>query len=441
MFPLFPSRRIRRSCFHFGRVKTAAILACCGLLPLAHAVTPFTINGTEVRPLPRSANGRDYTLYIGLPSSYASSPARTYPVVYACDGYWDFHLLMAESGNLTVDGAMPECIVVGISYSGTAPDYGSLRQGDLTPGFDAYAGTNSGHAADFLGVIANEFIPFVESEYRVDRSFRVLTGSSYAGLFTVYALFERLGLFQAYVAVSPSLWWRNRETLATERTYASTHTALPARLYLTFAGDESSAIRDSTRLMGANLRSANYAQFAFAMREIEGERHSGTKGEAYNRGLRFAFAQRAPVPDHVLNPGYSSRSPLINVSSRARVGVGDDILIAGFVIEGPEPKRLLVRGVGPSLSSQGITDPLKDPKLTVFNSSQQAVAANDNWGDVADPLELSRTGSQVGAFPLTAASRDAALLVTLPPGPYSVTISGVGGATGVALAEVYEVLP
>ena len=418
-----------------------AILACFGLLPLAHAATPFSINGTEVRSLPRSANGRDYTLYIGLPSSYATSPTRTYPVVYACDGYWDFHLLMAESGNLTVDGAIPECIVVGISYSGTNPDYGSLRQWDLTPGFDTYGGTNSGHALEFLGIIENEFIPFVESQYRVDRTFRVLTGSSYGGLFTVYALFERIGLFQAYVAVSPSLWWRNRETLATERTYAATHPALPVRLYLTFAGDETRAIRDSTRQMSANLRSANYAQFAFAVREIEGERHSGTKGEAYNRGLRFAFASRAPIPDHVMNPGYSSRSPLINVSSRARVGVGDDILIAGFVIEGPESKRVLVRGVGPSLSSHGITDPLKDPKLTVFNSSQQPVASNDNWGDVPDPLELSRAGSQAGAFPLSTASRDAALLITLPPGPYSVTISGVGATAGVALAEVYEILP
>jgi predicted alpha/beta superfamily hydrolase len=424
-----------------GRVTIVAIFACCGLLPFAHGVIPFSINGTEVRALPRSANGREYTLYIGLPSSYATSPTRTYPVVYACDGYWDFHLLMAESGNLTVDGAVPECIVVGISYSGTNPDYPSLRQWDLTPGIDAYGGTNSGHASEFLSVIEHEFIPFVESQYRVDRTFRVLTGSSYAGLFTVYALFERLGLFQAYVAVSPSLWWRNRETLATERAYAATHPALPARLYLTFAGDETTAIRDGTRQMSANLRSANYAQFAFAVREIEGERHSGTKGEAYNRGLRFAFAARAPIPDHVLNPGYKSRSPLINVSSRARVGTGDDILIAGFVIEGPESKRVLVRGVGPSLSSQGVTDPLKDPKLTLFNSSQQPVASNDNWGDVSDPLELSRAGSQAGAFPLVTASRDAALLITLAPGPYSVTISGVSGTTGVALAEVYEILP
>lgn len=416
-------------------------LALFFLTALAAGATPFSINGSEVRALPRSANGRDYTLYIGLPPSYATSPARTYPVVYACDGYWDFHLLMAETGNLAVDGAIPECIVVGFSYSGTSPDYGALRQWDLTPGFDAYAGANSGHASEFLSVVANEFIPFVEQEYRVDKSFRVLTGSSYGGLFTVYALFERMGLFQAYVAISPSLWWRSRELLTRERTYAATHTSLPLRLYLTFAGDETSAIRDSTRQFGTNLRNTPYSGFALAVREIEGERHSGTKGEAYNRGLRFVFAPLAPVPSQVVNPGYGSRSPLINISSRARIGSGDDVLIAGFVVDGPEPKRVLVRGIGPALASQSVTNPITDPKITVFNSARQPIATNDNWGDVADPAGLTRAGAQVGAFTLPQGSRDAAMLLTLAPGAYSVVVDGVNGAVGVGLAEVYEVLP
>jgi predicted alpha/beta superfamily hydrolase len=408
---------------------------------LSASAGPYTLTGTEVRALPRSANGRDYTLYIGLPPSYATSPNRKYPVLYACDGYWDFHLLMAESGNLTVDGAIPECIVVGISYSGTSPDYGALRQWDLTPGFDPYVGTNSGHASEFLSVIENEFVPFVESEYRADPSYRVLSGSSYGGLFTVYAMFERMGLFQAYISASPALWWRSQELVNRERTYASTHTALPARLYLTFAGDESEAIRNSTRQLGANLRQANYTDFALAVREIEGERHSGTKGEAYNRGLRFAFAPLAPSPVHVVNPGYGSRSPLINISSRARIGGGDDVLIAGFVVDGPEPKRVLIRGVGPTLVRQGVSTAITDPKITVFNSTQQVVAANDNWGDAPGQTELSRATAQVGAFSLQTGSRDAALLLTLTPGAYSVVVGGVNDSTGVGLAEVYEVLP
>src|SRR5438477_11106338 len=102
--------------------------ACFALATLAARSEPFVLNGTEVRALPHSANGRDYTLYIGLPASYANSPSRSYPVLYATDGYWDFHLLVWETGNLVVDGLIPECIVVGIAYSGVNPDVGSLRQ-------------------------------------------------------------------------------------------------------------------------------------------------------------------------------------------------------------------------------------------------------------------------------------------------------------------------
>lgn len=418
-------------------------LALTLLIFAAHSAdaAPYTLANTAVHALPRSANGRDYTLYVGLPSSYATSPARNYPVIYACDGYWDFSLLLAETGNLTVDGAMPECIVVGFSYTGDSPNYGALRQWDLTPGYDAYAGTNSGHAAEFLGVIADEFIPFIERQYRVDRSFRVLTGSSYGGLFTVYALLEKMSLFQAYVAVSPSLWWRNRELLTRERTYAAAHTALPVRLFLSYAGDESSSIRDSTRQLATNLRSTPYTDFALAVREIEGERHSGTKSEGYNRGLRFAFATLAPNPSAALTPGYGSRSALVNLSSRARVGTGDDVLIAGFVIDGPEAKRVLVRGVGPALFYQGVPQYLTDPKLTVYNSFSAPLGTNDNWGDGADATELARISNQFGAYPLRTGSRDAALLLTLEPGAYSIVVSGVNGTQGVALAEVYEILP
>jgi uncharacterized protein len=411
------------------------------LISQALGAASYSLNGTEIREMPHSANGRDYTLLVGLPSSYSSSPTRRYPVVYVCDGYWDFNLMLALAGNATVDGSIPECIVVGLSYSGSSPDYSRLRAWDLTPGVDAFVGSNSGHASEFLSVIANEFIPFVDREYRTDPGFRILTGSSYAGLFTIYALFERMGLFQGYVAASPSVWWRSREVLATERTYASTHTSLPARLYLTYAGDESASIRDGARQLGTNMRNVGYTNFALAVREIDGERHSSTKAESYNRGLRFVFEPIAPMPVRVINPGYRSRSPLINVSSRARIGAGDDVLIAGFVVEGPEPKRVLIRGVGPGLIAQGVSAALNDPRITLYNASQQQIAVNDNWGEVADLTELSRASSQVGAFSLPQGSRDAAMLATLAPGGYTAVVAGKDGGTGIGLVEVYEVLP
>jgi hypothetical protein len=125
---------------------------------------------------------------------------------------------------------------------------------------------------------------------------------------------------------------------------------------------------------------------------------------------------------------------LVNVSARNFVGTGDNILIAGFVVDGSVGKTLLIRAVGPTLASFGVGGTLPDPKLEILNGAAVKVVENDNWSGTLGP-----TAAAVGAFPLVADSRDAAVLVTLPPGAYSAQISGIGGGTGEALVEVYEV--
>jgi hypothetical protein len=126
---------------------------------------------------------------------------------------------------------------------------------------------------------------------------------------------------------------------------------------------------------------------------------------------------------------------LINISARNQVGTGPNVLIAGFVITGNAPKTLLVRGIGPGLSQFGVGGVLVDPQLAVFDGRGVVVASNDNWGGTAP---LTSAFAQTGAFTIPAASKDAAAVVTLQPGTYTVQLSGVGGATGVALIELYE---
>lgn len=92
-----------------------------------------TLGNTELRALPRSANGREYLLYVALPYSYGSEPGRRYPVLYICDGYWDFTLLNGFYGNLRYDRVIPELMIVGIGYQGDKPDYENLRRYDYTP--------------------------------------------------------------------------------------------------------------------------------------------------------------------------------------------------------------------------------------------------------------------------------------------------------------------
>lgn len=124
---------------------------------------------------------------------------------------------------------------------------------------------------------------------------------------------------------------------------------------------------------------------------------------------------------------------LSNVSVRTSAG-GADTLITGFTI-GPGPnKTILVRAVGPTLGAFGVADTLADPKLELYNSASVKIAENDNWA-VTDAAAFSA----VGAFALAPNSKDASLVTTLPPGSYTAQVSGVGGTSGVALVEVYEV--
>jgi hypothetical protein len=129
---------------------------------------------------------------------------------------------------------------------------------------------------------------------------------------------------------------------------------------------------------------------------------------------------------------------LVNVSARNRVGTGNDVLIAGFVINGNRPKRLLVRGVGPGLLAHGVPDPLVDPVLEIHTTvagTATVVAANDNWSDEPGAADAA---ASAGAFALDDGSQDAALVVTLPAGTYTAVVSGAGGTTGHALVEVYD---
>jgi hypothetical protein len=130
---------------------------------------------------------------------------------------------------------------------------------------------------------------------------------------------------------------------------------------------------------------------------------------------------------------------LVNVSTRGFVGSGEQALVPGFVIGGSAPKQLLIRAVGPGLAQFGVTGLLGDPQISLVPLGQDfAVAANDNWGGNATLLSAF---NRAGAFALPAGSADAAIVIRLPPGGYTVVVSGVGNATGTALVEVYDLDP
>jgi hyaluronate lyase len=134
-----------------------------------------------------------------------------------------------------------------------------------------------------------------------------------------------------------------------------------------------------------------------------------------------------------------SVAALTNLSTRAYLGSADDTIIAGFVIGGTGPKRLLIRAVGPALTAFGVNGALLNPRLTLVDRENTIVAQNDDWGSATGASELPAIFASAGAFALLPGGRDAALVVSLAPGQYSAVVrSSDPAGRGVALVELYD---
>jgi len=133
-------------------------------------------------------------------------------------------------------------------------------------------------------------------------------------------------------------------------------------------------------------------------------------------------------------------APLINLSARAPVGTGSDVLISGFVVAGSGFKSVLVRAVGPGLSTFGVNNPLTQPTLTLLEGSR-VIARNTRWNTAPNVASIRSAAATAGAFALTEESADCALLAILPAGAYTAHVTGINSATGVGLVEVYDLDP
>jgi len=147
-------------------------------------------------------------------------------------------------------------------------------------------------------------------------------------------------------------------------------------------------------------------------------------GKDSTQGISLAEVYEIPTPG--LN------SILTNVSGRGFVDTGDNVLISGFIIGDVGSGTVIVRALGPSLGSFGVSDPLSDPVLTIYDSNGALIATNDNWQDDIHSLDVQ----QNGLAPSNAL--ESAIVLHLPAGAYTAVVSGVNGATGNALVEVYD---
>ena len=133
-------------------------------------------------------------------------------------------------------------------------------------------------------------------------------------------------------------------------------------------------------------------------------------------------------------------SVLGNISTRAFVQTGNDVMIGGFIVQGSGPKKVIVRAIGPELTPFGIPNALADPTLELHDWNGALIASNDNWQTTV--IGGIITSDQVSAIQNSAHAptqlSESAIIATLQPGNYTAIVRGRNNTTGVALVEVYD---
>jgi predicted alpha/beta superfamily hydrolase len=199
-----------------------------------------------------------------------------YPVLYLLDGDAHFHHVTGLVQFLSTRGRMPPVIVVGVGNVDRARDFTPTRE-DRLP--------TSGGAERFLAFVRGELIPAIEAAYPT-APYRVLVGHSLGGLFAVHALNQAPELFDATIAVSPSLTWGQRSMQRQSESMLAARPQLERVLYLTVGDEPADDIRDYAAMLRARAPRGLRWQFE----EMRGEDHGSIVHRAVHRGLELAFA-------------------------------------------------------------------------------------------------------------------------------------------------------
>jgi predicted alpha/beta superfamily hydrolase len=247
-----------------------------------------TIRDTHARQLHSEIVGEDYQILIHLPQGYVKSEDY-YPVLYLPDGDQFFGMVTDIVNLLNHRDGIPEMIIVGIAYGTEVNEHFNQRIRDLSPS-KVKDFPSSGGGEHFLGFIRDELIPFVESEYRVDRRKRTYLGASIGGLFGLYVLFSQPELFMNYIISSPSIFWDNGVIYQIEREYADEHKELKVKVFLSVGSLENPdtdvhPIQEFEEV----LTCRKYVGLELTTTVIDGETHFSVQPAAYVKGIKALF--------------------------------------------------------------------------------------------------------------------------------------------------------
>jgi predicted alpha/beta superfamily hydrolase len=229
--------------------------------------------------------GEDRVILVRTPVGYETNKLR-YPVLYMTDG--DAHMGHTASTIefLTGNGRIPEMIVVGVTNTD--------RTRDLTPAKSTQKNAagelqfpTAGGADNFLKFFETELIPEIEKEYRV-QPYRILAGHSFGGLFAIHAIITKPGLFNSYVAVSPSLQWENAEALARAEEFLKNQKELRVTLYASI-GNEPGGIGEAFDKFKEALSKSNIKGFEWQAERMDDEDHGSVVLRSHYFGLRKVY--------------------------------------------------------------------------------------------------------------------------------------------------------
>jgi predicted alpha/beta superfamily hydrolase len=252
-------------------------LPASGQAPGAYSVTKFTITSAVL--------GEERTILVRTPAAYETNTVK-YPVFYMTDG--DAHIGHTASTIefLARNGHISELIVVGITNTD--------RTRDLTPTKPAATGgennqlATAGGADKFLKFIETELIPEVEKRYRT-QPYRILAGHSLGGLFVVHTMISRPGLFNSYVAVSPSLQWDNQVVVKRAEEFFKNHKEFNATLFMSL-GNEPGPILEGFKSFKELLTRTSAKGFEWDAQQMEDEDHGSVVLRSHYAGLRKTYS-------------------------------------------------------------------------------------------------------------------------------------------------------
>lgn len=252
-------------------------------------ISPVTIPDSEMRTLISSQTDKEYRISVAFPDGYGENN-QLHTACYVLDSQYFFGMATEYSRILAAGQEIPPLLIIGIGFPVPESEVGPHRKWNYVPtGWNDEEGI--GGAQDFMQFIREDLIPFVESEYRVDPSDRLLFGDSRGGLFVLYALLQQSKIFNRFVVGSPWFTQDNpEEVLRYEDNYAASHADLAATIFMAAGSLEPEPVISNIYRLDKILQDRGYNNLRLKTHIFEGETHLSVTSHNLCKGLKLVYA-------------------------------------------------------------------------------------------------------------------------------------------------------